>query len=173
MRILFLWLTLGMFLFSKDAMYFMPFESKNALEDIISELKNAKSSVYIAIYNFTNKEIAKAIRDSAKKGVQYTIIFDEESNKENDKSQIGFLAKLKNIKVCTLRGLQSKNGKYYGIMHNKLALIDNRIIILGSANWSKSAFEINYESLLISDNAAYVSGARKYMDKILQNCLDF
>ena len=172
MKALFLCLISSVFLLSKDAMYFMPSDASIALKNVISELKNAKSEVYIAIYSFTNREIAKAIRDSAKNGVKYKIIFDEQSNIDNDKSQIGYLAKLKNVKVCTLKG-KSKNGKYYGIMHNKLALIDNRLIILGSANWSKSAFEINYENLLISSNLNYVNGVKKYMNEMIRNCRDF
>ena len=172
MKALFLCLILSTFLLSKDAIYFMPFDAAPALQRITSELKNAKSNVYIAIYSFTNREIAKAIRDSAKNGVKYTIIFDEQSNIDNDKSQIGYLAKLKNIRVCTLRG-KNKNGKYDGIMHNKLALIDNRLVILGSANWSKSAFEINYENVLVSSNLDYINGVKKYMNEMARYCRAF
>jgi phosphatidylserine/phosphatidylglycerophosphate/cardiolipin synthase-like enzyme len=36
-------------------------------------------------------------------------------------------------------------------MHHKLCLIDNKIFITGSANWSKSGFKKNEEVLVIFD----------------------
>jgi len=35
-----------------------------------------------------------------------------------------------------------------GYMHNKIAIIDGRILFVGSYNWSKSAEERNQENLL-------------------------
>ena len=55
-------------------------------------------------------------------------------------------------------------------MHNKLAIIDSKTIVFGSANWSKSAFDINYEMLLISQNKDYINQASKYFNKMLNEC---
>jgi len=38
--------------------------------------------------------------------------------------------------------------KHTGIIHNKIAIIDGRILFMGSYNWSKSAEEGNEENLL-------------------------
>ncbi len=38
--------------------------------------------------------------------------------------------------------------RHAGIMHNKIAIIDGRILFAGSYNWSKSAEERNEENLL-------------------------
>ncbi len=154
-----------------DSLYFMPYDAKSAVSALIREIKGAKNEVKIAIYSFTNREIAKAIRDSAKRGVRFKIVFDYKQNFKDDYSQIGYLAKLKNIEVCTLKG--RSNGKYNGIMHNKLAVIDGRTAIFGSANWSKSAFEINYETLLISQNGEYAGKIGAYIDRLLGECKAF
>ena len=53
---------------------------------------------------------------------------------------LSYLAKYKNIKTYRLKGLLSKNKKYSGIMHIKMAVIDKKIVIFGSANWTYSAF---------------------------------
>lgn len=156
-----------------DTLYFMPYQANEAVNRLIKEIKNAKKEVKIAIYSFTNREISKAIRDSAKNGVQYKIIFDEKSNIKDTRSSIGYLAKLKNIQTCTLKGRISANGQYYGIMHTKLAIIDGETIIFGSANWSKSAFEINYEMMLVSQNKSYITPALKYFDEIYKNCKSY
>lgn len=154
-----------------DSIYFMPYDANSAVNALISEIKNAKKEVKIAIYSFTNREIAKAIRDSAKRGVKFQIIFDYKQNFNDNRSQIGYLAKLKNISVCTLQG--KNNGKYSGIMHNKLAVIDNNKVIFGSANWSKSAFEVNYEVLIISQNRDFIAKSKDYISKISRECKDF
>lgn len=169
MKFLFIFIIFPCFVFA-DSMYFMPYDSKQAINAIIKEIKQAKNEVNIAIYNFTNREISKAIRDSAKKGVKFNIIYDYKSNINSDITTIGYLAKLKNIYTCTLKGNLSDNKKYFGIMHNKLAIIDKKTIIFGSANWSKSAFDINYEMLLISQNKDYINQASKYFDKMLSEC---
>ena len=53
----------------------------------------------------------------------------------------------------------SKNKKYSGIMHIKMAVIDKKIVIFGSANWTYSAFSKNYETLFVSKDYAM---AKKY-----------
>lgn len=150
-----------------DSIYFMPYDAKNAVNALIDEIRNAKSEVKIAIYSFTNREIAKAIRDSAKRGVKFKIVFDYKQNNDN-RSQIGYLAKLKNIYVCTMQG--KNNGKYSGIMHNKLAVIDGKTIIFGSANWSKSAFEVNYEVMIISQKKDFITKSNNYLNRLLMEC---
>ena len=169
MRFLFIFLTFQCLVFA-DSIYFMPYQAKEAINALISEIKQAKSEVNITIYSFTNREISKAIRDTAKRGVKFNIIYDYKSNIDSDISTIGYLAKLKNVYTCTLRGRISDNQKYFGIMHNKLAIIDDKTIILGSANWSKNAFSNNYEVLLISQNRDYINQASKYFDKMLGEC---
>lgn len=153
-----------------DSIYFMPYDAKSAVRALIQEIKSAKSEVKIAIYNFTNKEIAKAVRDSAKKGVRFHIIFDKKQAQDN-RSQIGYLAKLKNVEVCTLEG--ANNGRYSGIMHNKIAVIDGESVVFGSANWSKSAFEVNYEMMIITQDRDIISKTKGYLDMMIRQCEKF
>ena len=58
-------------------------------------------------------------------------------------------------------------------MHNKIALIDNKTVAFGSANWSKSAFEVNYEMMIISQNQSYVAQISGYLNRMLQECKAF
>lgn len=151
-------------------LYFMPKEQKKALNALLHTIKNTQNTLDIAIYSFTNREISKAIRDVAKNGIKVRIIYDEKSNKDPNKSTIGYLAKLKNIETCLLKGKRSKNGKYDGLMHIKMAISDDKHLILGSANWSKSAFETNYETLLILDDAKPIKQARGAFEEMFKKC---
>ena len=149
-----------------ESLYFMPYENTQALHDLLAHIKNATTSINIAIYSFTNREIAKALRDAAQKGVAITIIYDKSANTKNDASSIGYLAKYKNIEVCTLEG--KKGANYTGIMHQKMAIIDDTTLILGSANWSKNAFSYNYETLLITQNPTNTHKAQQYFARMRQ-----
>ncbi|RVZ82948.1 phospholipase D-like domain-containing protein, partial [Helicobacter pylori] len=113
------------------------------------------------------------IKSVASRGIKVQIIYDYESNHNNKQSTIGYLDKYPNTKVCLLKGLKAKNGNYYGIMHQKVAIIDDKIVFLGSANWSKNAFENNYEVLLKTDDTEIILKAKSYYQKMLGSCVGF
>lgn len=161
---------LGSLLNGNEQIYFMPYEQKNALSTLIKTIASSKESIDISIFSFTNREIAKALKDAAKRGVKIQIIYDYENNINNPYSTIGYLSKYNNIKTCILKGRRSKNDKYNGIMHQKMAIIDTQAIIIGSANWSKNAFENNYELLIKSDDREIINKAKAYFSKILYQC---
>ncbi len=153
-----------------DELYFMPKDRGVAFKSLLRTLKDSKNTLDIAIYSFTNREISKAIRDVAKRGVLVRIIYDEKSNQNPNQSTIGYLAKLKNIQTCLLEGEISSNKKYRGLMHIKMAISDDRSLILGSANWSKSAFETNYETLLILNNKDFIQKSQDSFNTMFKKC---
>ncbi|MGP1450921.1 MAG: phospholipase D-like domain-containing protein [Wolinella sp.] len=155
---------------AKEEFYLMPEEQKKALDSLIAFIDNTQQSLEIAIYSFTNREISKAIRKAAERGVNVHLIYDESSSRNIDTSTIGYLAKYRDIEVCTMTGERSKNSKYNGLMHMKMAISDNKNLIIGSANWSKSAFESNYETLLITENQEWVIKASNYFKKMKSRC---
>ena len=160
--------------FGASELFMMPKEQKAALSSLLSSLKAAKSSIDIAIYSFTNREIAKALRDVAAKGVKVRVIYDESSNEpSNASSTIGYLAKLQNVEVCTLKGNKAANGKYFGIMHMKVAIVDDSVLFIGSANWSKNAFENNYETLLRTTESALVDKSRATFTEMRAKCREY
>ncbi len=163
-------LLLPLFSLNAQNLYFMPQEQEIALHKLISIISQTQNTLNIAIYSFTNREISKAIRDIAKKGVKVRIIYDKSSNSDSNKSTIGYLAKLKNIETCLLEGKPSSNQKYRGLMHMKMAISDNKYLIIGSANWSKSAFETNYETLIILEDKTLIQKSQQTFESMFQEC---
>lgn len=170
--ILFLLITFIHSLYGNQVLYMMPYEKDQAISNLIKVIKESKSNIDIAIFSFTNREISKALRDVQNKGVKVRIIYDHKSSQEGY-STIGYLSKFKNIQACTLEGLKVKSGKYSGIMHQKLIIADNKIIGIGSANWSKNAFENSYETLLFTDSLDIIKHAKKYYDDMFSKCSAF
>lgn len=152
---------------SKEKFYLLPKEKDTALKAIFKKIDLAKSTINISIYNFTHKKIAKKLKNAAKRGVKIEIIFDEKSVRQKQgKSMLYYLAKYKNITVYKLKGKLANSKKYHGIMHMKMAVIDNKTIIFGSANWTYSAFSNNYELLYVNQNYAIAKKFNKYFESL-------
>jgi len=123
-------------LFALDKIYFLPNDEKIVKKDITELLKNANKSIDIAMYNFTYKKFNKAIEEAIKNGVKVTLIYQ--------KTKLDFHKNIKLVKT---------NKK----MHIKLAIIDNKYVIYGSANWKKKSFSKNYEIINITNDKYQVN----------------
>jgi phosphatidylserine/phosphatidylglycerophosphate/cardiolipin synthase-like enzyme len=126
----------------------MPKDGYKAEKRIFYLLTHAKKNIKMTIYTFTNKKIAKALKIAAKKGVKIYIIADTKEAKYKY-SVIPHLALIRNISVYLLSGKSFKSGKK-AKMHVKSTIIDDKILITGSANYSYSAFYKNYEYIIIN-----------------------
>jgi phosphatidylserine/phosphatidylglycerophosphate/cardiolipin synthase-like enzyme len=153
--------TFYIFAISSSKVYFMPQDSNYALSDLVKSIKKSKSNIKGAIYSFTHKKIAKAFKKAAQNGSKITIIFDEESNIHYHRSKLRNLAIFKNINTRVLKGDRAKRG-YYGKMHLKFVIIDDKVVFFGSANWSNSAFGLNHEVL-------YKSNDKKLVNKFIKH----
>ncbi|BAF70606.1 phospholipase D-like domain-containing protein [Nitratiruptor sp. SB155-2] len=160
-------LFLGLSLYAQS-LYFLPFEAKAAKIELLRKIDHANHEITVAIYSFTHKTIAKHLKKAAKRGVHVLIIADEEQNTNNPYSQIGYLQKYKNIDVYTIKGKYNKKRDYFGKMHMKLAIIDQKWLIFGSANWSYSAFSKNYEMLYFVKDYALAKKAKKMFERVLR-----
>ncbi len=159
---------------SETKMFLLPNQAKPALKEILKELSLAKKSVKITIYNFTHKKIAKRLKYIAKKGIKVKIIYDYESTiQKRNKSTIYYLSKYKNIETFRIKGKYVKKKNYFGKMHQKIALIDDKVLILGSANWSYSGFGKNYEVVLILKDKDLAKKYSKFFDYIEKKATKF
>jgi phosphatidylserine/phosphatidylglycerophosphate/cardiolipin synthase-like enzyme len=148
--------------------YVTPKEGARAEAAIEKEIDKAKREILITMYSFTNNNLSAALKRAAKRGVKITVVVDEKNMLSNlQDSKAGELAKLKNIVVKTARGDQAKNGNYYGIMHLKVAVIDEKISVYGSANWTNSAFNVNHEIVFIDDDEKLAKEIKGYLEAIV------
>ncbi len=154
-------------LFAQE-LYFMPYQAKPALKRLLRQIDQSHHSIWIAIYSFTNKTIAKRLKNAAKRGVHVTIVADEEQNRNNPYSQIGYLAKYRHIDIYTIKGRYNKKREYYGKMHMKLAIFDNNWVVFGSANWSYSAFSKNYELIYFTKSFALAKKSKEAIKRMLR-----
>jgi len=120
---------------------------------IMCELEQAKGELLIAVYAFTSDELAGAVVQAKKRGVAVQVIVDREFDARNESSKGKFLEGQK-IPVRRLSGAKlNAREKETGLMHQKFAVIDRKIVFTGSYNWTHSADSLNDENLLLFRDA--------------------
>ena len=110
---------------------------------IISEINQAKDSIYLAMAWFTDRDIANAIISAKNRGVNVEIILSSNASNETVKKMF----QLAHINVHAF-----ETGDERGNMHHRFCLIDGKISISGSYNYSYNASNNNVESIHVSDN---------------------
>jgi phosphatidylserine/phosphatidylglycerophosphate/cardiolipin synthase-like enzyme len=122
--------------------YFSP--DGGCAEAIVAEISTAKSTILVQAYSFTSAPIAKALVNAHKRGVDVRVVLDK-SQKSEKYSSADFLHHA---------GIPLLIDSAHAIAHNKIIIIDDREVITGSFNFTKSAEENNAENLLIIRDAA-------------------
>lgn len=112
---------------------------------IITEIKNAKISIKIAMAYFTDKDIAMALVEAKKNNINIDIILS--SNMQNE--TVKLILKGAGINIHSF-----ETGDSRGIMHHKFCLIDNKLSINGSYNYSFNASNNNVENIQVSNDTA-------------------
>ncbi len=108
---------------------------------VVAAIDNAKSYAYFAVYTFTKSNIAEALVQAKKRGVDVRGITDA------GQSQGALEAKI--VKKLEAAGIPVETQKHpQGIMHIKMLVTDNAYA-LGSYNWTESATNLNDEVLEI------------------------
>ena len=102
--------------------YFSP--RGGATEAVVSALNQATNSVLVQAYSFTSASIAQALVDASRRGVNVQVILDKSQETEKY-SEADFL---KHAGIPTL--IDSK----HAIAHNKVMILDSRVVLTGSFN---------------------------------------
>ena len=103
----------------------------------------AKKTLDVCMFTMTNDKLYKAVLDAKKNGVNVRIITDDECVK-----QLG-----SDIYKLVINGVPVKtddNAQYH--MHHKFVIIDSKVLLTGSFNWTVQAVKNNNENVLMLYN---------------------
>jgi len=106
-------------------------------------IRQATTSVDAALYRFNNPRLARALREAIGRGVRVRLVLDRNKYEESRTTQELFADC--RIPFRLLYGRQGPGTK----MHRKFAILDDRMVLTGSYNWTLESEEQNYEGLLI------------------------
>lgn len=132
-----------------DHIYFSPGENVERVD--IGLINGAHSSIEVAMYAFTDRAIARALARAADRGVQIWIYRDREQFEQERARGSQVMAILSGHRNIHVRVKGS-----YELMHDKVALFDNRILRDGSGNWSLSASRYQDNEITVTRDARQI-----------------
>ena len=121
--------------------YFSPADHiQSALLPLIN---NAQSSIYFLAYSFTADPLGNAIRQRAAVGVKIAGVMETDQVRSDVGTEYAAFRKA---------GLDVHMDGNPGLMHHKVFIIDNQIVVMGSYNFTASAEKSNDENLIVINN---------------------
>jgi phosphatidylserine/phosphatidylglycerophosphate/cardiolipin synthase-like enzyme len=138
--VLILSITISISTLAKTEVYFSL--SDNPQKEIIKNINQAEAFINIAMYIFTDREIAIPLVKARERGVKVRLYLDQD--------QVDY--KYSQSRFLVQKGIKTRISTNNYIMHNKFAIIDNRILLAGSYNWTFSANHRNDENLMVIDD---------------------
>jgi phosphatidylserine/phosphatidylglycerophosphate/cardiolipin synthase-like enzyme len=113
-----------------------------ATQAIVKAIAAAKSSIIVAAYSFTSKDLAEALLAAKKRNIAIKIILDRSQASQRYSSATFF----------SNMGFDLRIDVKHKLYHNKFIVIDDRTVITGSFNFTKAAEDKNAENMLIIRN---------------------
>jgi phosphatidylserine/phosphatidylglycerophosphate/cardiolipin synthase-like enzyme len=130
---------------AKTEVYFSLYD--NPQKEIIKNINQAEAFINIAMYTFTDKEIALSLTNAQERGVKVRVYLD--------RSQIGSTYSISRLLVQ--KGIKVRISTNNYIMHHKFAIIDNHLLLTGSYNWTFAANNKNEENLMVIDDPEIIN----------------
>jgi len=118
--------------------YFSP--TDGTLEHILSTVKSANESITFLAYSFTSDELADALIERANAGIRVQGVFDKDQYHSNNGTEYDRLLNA---------GVEVRLDGNPRLMHDKVIIIDQQVVITGSYNFSNNAEYNNDENTLI------------------------
>ncbi len=159
------WLQTCLKVIDQNAFHFNQvfFSPGNQIKNEIKSLLNhAQTSVDLCIFTITDNELSRKIKACHKRGVKVRIITDDEKMEDNG-SEIFHLSKA---------GVPIKIDHSHYHMHNKFGIIDNRIAITGSFNWTYTATKHNQENLVATSKFEIVKQYNVEFERLWNELFD-
>ncbi|XP_049427045.1 mitochondrial cardiolipin hydrolase [Epinephelus fuscoguttatus] len=130
----------------------LPHGIETSFSRLLRHILSASSSLDLCIFAFSNMDLCRAVLALHSGGVTIRVLTDKQYAAISG-SQIGVLRKAGICVRCDV-------GSDY--MHHKFAVVDGRLLITGSLNWTLTAVQSNMENILITEEPDLV---RPFMEE--------
>jgi phosphatidylserine/phosphatidylglycerophosphate/cardiolipin synthase-like enzyme len=122
---------------------------------VINWINKANSSIHVLIYSFTLDSVGNALIEAHGRHIEVKIVFE--------KGQIGQSSEYQRLRNSAVDVRNDTNPSY---MHDKIMIVDGKIVLTGSFNWSNNAENENNENLLIIINTSLATTYENEFQKI-------
>jgi phosphatidylserine/phosphatidylglycerophosphate/cardiolipin synthase-like enzyme len=135
--------------------YFSP--DDGVLKQLVRVLSNAEESIYFLSYSFTSNDLGSIVREKDAAGLKVQGVMEEEQVNSNQGTEYDPFQQAE---------LDVRLDGIDGQMHHKVFIVDEKIVVLGSYNFSQSAEERNDENILIVYNEALAREFIKEFERV-------
>jgi phosphatidylserine/phosphatidylglycerophosphate/cardiolipin synthase-like enzyme len=118
--------------------YFSP--DDGVLSALVPVLGSAQESIYFLAYSFTSNQLGEIVRQKAEAGITIEGVMDDEQVRSNQGTEYDPFRQA---------DLDVRMDGIDGLMHHKVFIIDKKIAVFGSYNFSQNAEERNDENLMV------------------------
>jgi phosphatidylserine/phosphatidylglycerophosphate/cardiolipin synthase-like enzyme len=122
---------------------------------VLAALGTVRQSALVAMYTFTDRELAAALVAAQGRGAQVFVYLDR--SQATDRYSVA--------RSLVQAGVPVRISNNSHIMHNKFAVLDGATVLTGSYNWSIAAFKDNDENLLVMNRPDL---AQRYTERFRQ-----
>ncbi len=123
---------------------------------IASLVRSARRALDICVFTITDDRIARAVLEAHRRGVRVRIVTDDD--KAFDRGS--------DIERLERAGIEVRTDRSEAHMHHKFALFDNRILLTGSYNWTRSAAGDNQENFVVIDDPNLVKAFARTFEQL-------
>lgn len=106
---------------------------------VLSTLQEADTRIWVAMYSFTNENLAQGLMDAKQRGVDVRVIVDKQQ-------AAGAYSQHQELFAAGIPVMIDTNPQ---LMHNKFAVIDENVLINGSMNWTGNGVGENNENEMV------------------------
>jgi phosphatidylserine/phosphatidylglycerophosphate/cardiolipin synthase-like enzyme len=124
-------------------------------EALVRELKRARREIMVQAYSFTSDPLTMALVEAKKRGVHVEVLLDRSNEVE----------RYSELHVLLEHGLAPLIDANHNIAHNKVMVIDRKLVATGSFNFTHQAEVENAENLLLI--RAHPDLVKAYRDNFL------
>jgi phosphatidylserine/phosphatidylglycerophosphate/cardiolipin synthase-like enzyme len=169
---------------TKIQIQFSPISSKQdwsfSANGLIGQvLNNANNSIDLALFVFSDQNLADILQDKQQQGIKINALIDREFIFRYYSEALDMLG-VAMVNKCqyeannnpwnnTIQTVGTANLETGDKLHHKIALIDNNTIITGSQNWSAAANYLNDETVLIIENETVAKHFQQEFARLYQN----
>jgi cardiolipin hydrolase len=130
------------------------------LRHILSLIRSAEKSLDICVFTITDDRIARALVAAYERHIEIRIVTDDDKVYDPG-SDIRFLAE---------KGMNIRVDNSPSHMHHKFMVVDGRVLLTGSYNWTRSAGKNNHENLISMGEPYFVRRFQKEFELLWQRC---
>jgi len=146
--------------------------NEDYLPALLKCIDEAQNEILISIFSFKIDEhknsypdrILNHLAKAVKRGVKVIIVLERTDNKSDELD----IQNRQTGKLLEERGISVYFDSPRKTTHTKLVVIDQRVIFLGSHNFTQSALKYNNEISILLDNSDMAKNARDYILKIIK-----